>query len=164
MILEACHHKHGACLCLFRHYGFFSTIGADLSRWLHIVSIHLSSKESLSEDLEERFLWGKIDIVLPFRSIEAEPAALASSKDNYTNLATPDKLITRGLVDRFFVARQVCRINDALRLNRIENRFTAIFLVGVVLRISHKIVVELVNERDIELRTFVEKVFAFKGT
>ena len=108
------------------------------------MSVHLSSKESFSEDLEKRFLRGKIDIVLALRSIETKPAALATCKDNHTDLATPDKLITLSKVNRFIVARQVCSIDDAFWFDCIKDRFTFSFLLVMRLWICHKIAIELV--------------------
>ena len=155
MILKACHHKHGARLCLFWHHSFFMTIGANIGQWLHIVSVHLRSKESFSEDLEERFLWWKIDIVLPLRSIEAEPATLTTSKDNYTDLTNPDKLVSLCLINRFIVAWQVCSINDALWFNCIEDRFTLSFVSTITLWSCHKIAIELVDETNVKLWAFI---------
>ena len=120
------------------------------------MSVHLSSKESFSEDLEKRFLRGKIDIVLALRSIETKPAALATCKDNHTDLATPDKLITLSIVNRFIVARQVCGIDDAFWFDCIKDRFTFSFLLVMRLWICHKIAIELVYELNIELRAFLE--------
>ena len=70
VILKACHHKHGARLSLLRYQCFFATIRANIGQRLHVVCVHLSFKESFSEDLEKRFLWGKIYIVLALRPIE----------------------------------------------------------------------------------------------
>ena len=163
MVLKARHNKHGACLSCFWYYSFFVAVGANIGRRLHIVRVHLSSKESFSEDLEERFLWRKVDIVLALGSIEAESTALATSKDDYTNFATPDKRVSFSLVDRFIVAWQVCGIDNTFWFDCIKDRFTFSFLLIMRLRICYKIAIELVYEFNVELRALIEKIFTFKG-
>ena len=79
VILVTRHDKHGARLGLERHNWDLPAIWFGLGEGLFLVCIELGFKESLGENLEERLLRGKTNVVLALRPIESQSTALATS-------------------------------------------------------------------------------------
>ena len=103
------------------------------------MGVKLRHEESFSQDLEERFLRRKSDIVLTLRAIETKPTALAARQDYHSNLTLTNQIVTRCSMHRFFVRGHFNLREALLLLNCIKS---VIILCadrrrGFSLRVSH---------------------------
>jgi len=71
MVLMARHHKEFAFLGRHRHPSHIATISTPNSHRLRVMRFELGTHEALSEDLKERFLRRKADVILSFGPGEA---------------------------------------------------------------------------------------------
>ena len=94
MVLVAGHDEQRALLDFLWHKRLLLAIWSHLRPRLLLVCVQLSTKKTLSQDLEERFLRRQSDVELAFRAIEAKAATLTTGKDNHTNFSLTYELVS----------------------------------------------------------------------